>query len=372
MNLVVNDLNAVNDIRNTVGTIKDIISFFRDSVLRRKLVPNLPLLSETRWTAKYKSIRQFSDNSVAIVEALEKLSAESNNKTRQRAHQLLCAATTTSFIVCLQIISKYSAQLEPVANILQGISIDQYAVHGHVSSLINIFKGHRNNADSEFHNLMTKVKEVAEQIGVEIKVPRTTSKQVYRANHSSVNPEDYYRQSLFIPYLDSLISSLSDRFSDTNKSSFSLFQLHPANMKKLSAMKFSAIASNIQEMYGIDNFEAEAKSWFEIWKAKTNADLNIPYFDLLQETKFFPAIRTAIIIGLTLPATTCTVERTFSTLRRVKTWLRSTMCEDRLSGLCMLSLHRNKVNANLNKFLDDVINKFASAGPRRLQLLFHD
>ena len=59
LNLVVNDLSAVSQIRNTIGTIKSITGFFRESPKRRSLIPNVPLLCETRWTAKYKSIRFF-------------------------------------------------------------------------------------------------------------------------------------------------------------------------------------------------------------------------------------------------------------------------------------------------------------------------
>ena len=51
LNLVVNDLNSVMDVRNTVGTIKSIIAFFRDSPKRRAMIPNVPLLSETLSTA---------------------------------------------------------------------------------------------------------------------------------------------------------------------------------------------------------------------------------------------------------------------------------------------------------------------------------
>ena len=48
LNLVVNDLNAVTEIQNTVGVIKEVINFFRESVLRRKLVTNIPLLCDIR------------------------------------------------------------------------------------------------------------------------------------------------------------------------------------------------------------------------------------------------------------------------------------------------------------------------------------
>ncbi|XP_060846718.1 52 kDa repressor of the inhibitor of the protein kinase-like [Rhopalosiphum padi] len=44
LNLVINDLNKIMIIRNTTGTIKDIIRFFRESTLRRKLIPNTTIL----------------------------------------------------------------------------------------------------------------------------------------------------------------------------------------------------------------------------------------------------------------------------------------------------------------------------------------
>ena len=45
LNLVVHDLNSVEDVRNTIGTVKSIIKFFRDSPKRRRLVPYIPLRS---------------------------------------------------------------------------------------------------------------------------------------------------------------------------------------------------------------------------------------------------------------------------------------------------------------------------------------
>jgi len=47
---------------------------------------------------------------------------------------------------------------------------------------------------------------------------------------------------------------------------------------------------------------------------------------------FFPKIKQALHTSLAQPCTTSTIERSFSTLRRVKTWLRSTMTENRLNG----------------------------------------
>ncbi len=53
-------------------------------------------------------------------------------------------------------------------------------------------------------------------------------------------------------------------------------------------------------------------------------------------------------------------ERTFSMLRRLKTWLRSTMCDERLTGLALLT------SSDIEIKLEDVIERFLNNGKRRI------
>ena len=106
---MINDLNSVAEIRNTTATIKEVIVFLRESPLRRKHVPNLPLLCETRWSQKYRSIKVFENNFVAIMEGLEKLSLEANLAARKNKFQLISCTAQSAFALCLCIISHNSA-----------------------------------------------------------------------------------------------------------------------------------------------------------------------------------------------------------------------------------------------------------------------
>ena len=91
---------------------------------------------------------------------------------------------------------------------------------------------------------------------------------------------------------------------------------------------------------------------------------------LVKHTDLCPERQQEILIALTLLVTTGTVPLSFSTMRRVKTWLRSTMADDRLSGLCMMSIHRAKIDENKH-LIEKVIDKFAQVH-RHLQFLFRD
>jgi hypothetical protein len=71
----------------------------------------------------------------------------------------------------------------------------------------------------------------------------------------------------------------------------------------------------------------------------------------------------------TLPMTTVESERCFSTLKRVKTFLRNTMGQSRLSALSMLSIEKTLVK-NIPNFNEKVIDHFAELKERIIDLKY--
>lgn len=74
---------------------------------------------------------------------------------------------------------------------------------------------------------------------------------------------------------------------------------------------------------------------------------------------------------LTLPSTTVSVERTFSALKRIKTYQRNAMGQQRLTGLAMMSietrmLHKMKTS---DTFYDKVITEFTRKA-RRMKFIY--
>ena len=55
----------------------------------------------------------------------------------------------------------------------------------------------------------------------------------------------------------------------------------------------------------------------------------------------FPGLHTDLVLYMVLPATTCEAERSFSMLRRLLTYLRSTQGQDRMSNLALIHYHRD-------------------------------
>lgn len=79
-------------------------------------------------------------------------------------------------------------------------------------------------------------------------------------------------------------------------------------------------------------------------------------------TTTFSEICTACMLFLTLPVTVATAERSFLKLKLIKNYLRSTICEERLSGLGILSIENDRARQlNLTK----IINNFAEKKARK-------
>ena len=101
----------------------------------------------------------------------------------------------------------------------------------------------------------------------------------------------------------------------------------------------------------------------DLQKLKELAVPNTITSALQLETVIFPNIHRLLTILAVLPVTTCEVERTISSLRRLKTYVQSTMMEDRLTGLALMHIH-----SDLDVNIDDIINTFAIAHPHRMKL----
>lgn len=95
--------------------------------------------------------------------------------------------------------------------------------------------------------------------------------------------------------------------------------------------------------------------------------LQLIYSSNLQNT--FSEITNLLKIIVTIPMKTAEPERCFSTLNRIKTFVRNSMHQKRLTALAMLSIEKKLIN-NMGDFNTKVIEKFASKESRRMEFNF--
>lgn len=87
--------------------------------------------------------------------------------------------------------------------------------------------------------------------------------------------------------------------------------------------------------------------------------------------KFFPR-HILISLILSLPPTSVSVERSFSALKRIKTFSRNTIGQNRLKNLSLIAIEKDFVKQlqEQSNFYDKVIDIFATTKERRIDLIY--
>jgi len=78
----------------------------------------------------------------------------------------------------------------------------------------------------------------------------------------------------------------------------------------------------------------------------------------------FPNLSISLRILLTMPVTVATEKRSFSKLKIIKNYLRSTMKQERLTNLSIISIER-EISKNLD--ITDIVNEFSIKKLRKVQ-----
>ncbi|KAL1420152.1 hypothetical protein MTO96_004576 [Rhipicephalus appendiculatus] len=233
----------------------------------------------------------------------------------------------------------------------------------HIDLVLKQLSHIREDAQDQFKEIFESCEETAKSFGVQPEIPRNVGSQKFRENHASSSPEEYYRRACFIPYLDDLRSALTERFTGHRAMLGSLQLVLPNHAAHSS---FESLQPAV-EFYMADmeprNLKVIKGEW-EIWKQKWQATPpeEMPKYatQALKQcnANLFPNISALLKILATLPVTTAAAEKSFSTLKRLKTYLRNSSVEERLNGLALMSLYRESVDVS------DVIATFTKKARR--------
>ena len=201
----------------------------------------------------------------------------------------------------------------------------------------------RDNAEVEFKAIIEKCTKMAELSENKLEVPRVNARQIYRSNVEFTTPEEYYCRTIFIPFIDSLIQQLNERFSGKTKSAMSGMYLIPSVVEKLSK-------SEIFEYYQSDlpsksSFSEEIQLWKRNWanekSVPTTLSETLKYIITKNMKEIFPNVTRILSILQTPAATSASIKRSNSALGYVKANFRSMMGEERLNALLLLYIHQD-------------------------------
>lgn len=307
----------------------------------------------------------------AVIAALQELSDTAPGESAVSAHSLLFALHNIEFLVGAVVSESLSSIVLPLSKLLQAVDLDMILAVNLIKDVLDILEEKRRDAENAFHSLFQRIEVLCDQLNIAIELPRRTGRQQHRSNYCATTPECFFRISVYIPYIDHVINEISSRFHDVTERCKALWAFVPFYLMNSPRMED---VSTCFQLYAEDMNTSETvlMAEYEMWKKKwtsfheqNESEISIPKNAITALSScpevLFPNIHKILRIIVTLPVSTASAERSFSTLRRLKTYLRSTMSEERLTGLALMTVHRER-----NIPIEKIISRMAVQS-RKLQ-----
>lgn len=190
-----------------------------------------------------------------------------------------------------------------------------------------------------------------------INVPENTGKK-RRQNCTTSSTKETFQNS-FDKIIDIFVREIQERFKASNLEPvlelFNVIMLDDQN----KTINFE-ILKVYENLINMDDLKLELQSYIkykELNKQITWIDFDILIKEFIQKDLKVPFKQIFLVIKLylTIPVTTSEGERCFSVLKLIKSCLRTTMTNDRLSDLSILKI-ANDVSINYEHIIDDFAN----------------
>jgi hypothetical protein len=180
--------------------------------------------------------------------------------------------------------------------------------------------GHYSNDDAVWDALYDRACEIAMKHDVAIEKARVVGRQRNRINIPACTVSEYYRRSLYFPFVDHLLVELNDRLV-VPKGRFAGQLLIPSLLQELTMEMQQGILDEYESlMPNPEQFFTEIRRWRAKWGIESDAAKPNDLQSTLQVTnrQLYPNIYHVCLVLITMPVTTASAERSFSAMKRVK------------------------------------------------------
>lgn len=362
LNLIMSKAASENyQVRVFFGNLQEIPAFFKNSpqrvailneVVRRKIPHGAP----TRWNFNIRMVNVVFEHRDSLIECMEEIEESFNNQT-------VCSTASTvrrilqdaKFVFWLTFFHHIMPHVDVLFNQLQKRKTDPLEI----SQNITIFE---QNIIS-IRNSIDKITNEASDLCNDPQPDKRKRKNDSKFDHRIAALE----------VCDIIINCAKDRFE---------FKGHQLAASLFFSEQFAEYCGNFPD----DKLQLACSAYPDLDKERVKTELSviysrpdcraikgaIPFLKFLIENNLsnpFQETKKLLEILITIPMSTAEAERSFSTLKRIKTFLRNSMIEDRLVALSMLSMEKKLISEAPN-FNERVIEIFATKKTRRVELIY--
>lgn len=383
LNLVVNDTAKSSAYAlSFFGTINRIYVLFssspsRWSILQNNMTVSVKLLSETRWESRISAIRPFRYHFDSLINALNELSQYALEKrdsvTYSETNSILSYIKTWTFLISIFIWHDILSQVNKTSKLIQSATYTTSALTSEIQATIDFLKEFRVVG---FQEAKDQASVVANRLNIEQSYPDSRNRLKKRffdyegVDQECLSVEDEYRISYFLVLVDAALTSLESRFTFISQW-LSIFGFVHERQKLIDTCEQNELERHCHNYFTIMGDIDEGDLAKEILRFKhvllKDQDLKsafnfLNYIFEKDLVEIYPNFSIVLRVLLTTPVSVSSAERSFSRLKLIKNFLRSSMSNARLSSLATISIERE-----VAKQLDysKIINDLASCKNRR-------
>ena len=330
--------------------------------------PGIRTFCPTRWTVRGNSIGSILENYKVLKQLWEEcLETRLEPDVRGRIIGVSTQMSKYDLLFGLKLCERILKITDNLSMTLQTESLSAAEAQSIAADTIDTLKGIRSVEKFElfFHlieSLCTRLDCEEPVLPRKRKAPRHLEYGDGEGYHS-LTIEEHYRQQYF-EALDLAISSIQDRFNQPGYATYK--NLESLLLKVVNQGDYSAELQEVVSFYGDDVNEVELTTQLQILSAKFAKDFqpDSPYtlkmvLSFLRDLSagqriFYKQVCNVARLVIVMPSTNAASERSFSVMRRIKNYLRSTMTQARLNHLMILNVYKElldeldlKVTANL-------------------------
>nr|CAI5818433.1 unnamed protein product [Callosobruchus analis] len=348
LNLVLNDAaRHVREVSTFFDNLEKIYTFFGNSIKRwamlsddssEKYLITLKKVSPTRWSSRNDALLAVKKNFLLIMKPLYQLNLISNKKDeREECKSIVNILESFDFLVLVAFFSSLFEIINPVSTALQHENNDLQKSSILLSNLLNRLCQLRNQ--SSFNSLLYESKDLAKEWGGVTTVFKNSRRKITKRFFDELSqdervsdPESYFKVNVYYCCLDISISQTKERFQSLCNLSNIFEILQPEKLLSSSSEEILNASGKLSAKYSKDIslnlcdqlkplktcLNSEIK---KIYSIKELIELLLLKFNSLASS--FPEVITACFLFLILPVTTATAERSFSKLKLIKNYLRT-------------------------------------------------
>ena len=362
LNLAVQDsCKGISCIRSALDVIQELSNLIKYSGKRKSLLeqirqdlsnesPSLRPLCPTRWTVKAKSFGSVLLNYEALLETLHTIVSEKDGTFEVVAKAGGIHKNMENFDVFFGVMlgEKFFATTDLLSSSLQGRKVTACDAKAAADTICA--KLVKMREDTEFDTFWERATTTAKELQLsDPTVPRVRRppRRIDSGTTPSTfpSPKEYFRK-IYFEFLDVIKGEIVKRF---DQKSFYLY-LRAEQLVLKAASTGENLDDNLRETcqhFGTDFDHLRLRNQLAVLHdlvSQVNSilqDIHKAILALGTTASLFSEVLKLLQMLYVIPATTAIAERSFSSLRRLKTYLRNTMTSERLNHMMLLHVHKH-------------------------------